>query len=95
LFRSRVSLQADILTFHQKLKVLQWKDPARPAFRNVDRLILSVLYRVAPDIPDALTVVMPEAVIRWLPDSSAAEMFVPAFAAWPAAHSWGTAQARV
>ena len=31
---------------------------ARPAFRNVDRLILSVLYRVAPNVPDALTVVM-------------------------------------
>ena len=65
LFRSRASLQAEVLTLRQQLNVLQRKVPARPAFRSVDRFILSVLYRVAPSVLDALTIVRPETVIRW------------------------------
>ena len=65
LLRSRASLQAEALTLRQQLNVLQRKAPARPAFRSVDRLILSVLYRVAPSVLDALTIVRPETVIRW------------------------------
>ena len=59
LFRSRASLQAEVLTLRQQLNVLQRKVPARPAFRSVDRFILSVLYRVAPSVLDALTIVRP------------------------------------
>ena len=65
LFRSRASLQAEVLTLRQQLNVLQRKAPARPVFRSVDRLILSVLYRVAPSVLDALTIVRPETMIRW------------------------------
>ena len=65
LFRSRASLQAEVLTLRQQLDVLQRKVPARPAFRSADRFILSVLYRVAPSVLDALTIVRPETVIRW------------------------------
>ena len=65
LFRSRALLQAEVLTLRQQLNVLQRKVPARPAFRSVDRFILSVLYRVAPSVLDALTIVRPETVIRW------------------------------
>jgi transposase InsO family protein len=65
LFRSRASLHAEVLTLRQQLNVLQRKAPARPAFRSVDRLIFSVLYRAAPSVLDALTIVRPETVIRW------------------------------
>jgi hypothetical protein len=65
LFRSRASLEAEVLTLRQQLNVLQRKAPARLAFRRVDRLILSVLSRVAPSVLDALTIVRPETVIRW------------------------------
>ena len=65
LFRSRVSLQAEVLTLRQQLNVLQRKVPTRPAFWNIDRLIFSVLHRVAPSTLNALTIVKPETVIRW------------------------------
>jgi hypothetical protein len=64
LFRSRASLQAEVLTLRQQLNVLQRKAPSRPAFWSVDRFILSVLYRVAPSVLDALTIVRPETVIH-------------------------------
>jgi hypothetical protein len=65
LFRSRASLQTEVLTLRQRLNVLQRKAPARPTFRSVDRLILSMLYRVAPSVLDALTIMRPATVIRW------------------------------
>jgi hypothetical protein len=45
--------------------VLQRKVPTRAAFRNVDRLIFSLLYRAAPSTLNVLTIVKPETVIRW------------------------------
>lgn len=65
LFRSRASLEAEILALRHQLTVLQRKVPMRPAFRNVDRLIFSLLYRAAPSTLNVLTIVKPETVIRW------------------------------
>ena len=65
LFRSRASLEAEILTLRQQLNVLRRKSPKRPAFNNVDRLIFAGLYQIAPRIVEALTIVEPETVIRW------------------------------
>ena len=56
-FRSRASLEAEILVLRHQLSVLQRKTPTRPALRNVDRLIFSLLYRVAPSILNAFTIV--------------------------------------
>ena len=64
LFRLRASPQAEVVALRQQLNVLQRKALMRPAFRAVDRLILSVLYRVASNVLDALTIVRPETVIR-------------------------------
>jgi hypothetical protein len=64
-FRSRASLEAEILALRHQLAVLQRKVPVRPAFRNADRLILAVLYRVVPSTLKALVIVRPETVIRW------------------------------
>jgi hypothetical protein len=65
LFRSRASLEAEILVLRHQLTVLQRKVPTRPTFRSIDRLIFSVLYRVVPGTLSAITIVNPETVIRW------------------------------
>jgi hypothetical protein len=65
LFRSRVSLEAEILTLRHQLTVLRRKSPKRLVFSNFDRLVFASLYRVAPRIVHALVIVKPETVIRW------------------------------
>ena len=65
LFRSRASLQAEILTLRHQLNVLRRKSPQRLTFSSIDRLVFARLYRLAPGVLDALKIVRPETVIRW------------------------------
>src|ERR1700722_896094 len=65
LFRSRASLQAEILTLRHQLSVLRRKSPQRLGFTSIDRLVFAGLYRLAPGVLDALKIVRPETVIRW------------------------------
>jgi hypothetical protein len=65
LFRSRASLQVEILTLHHQLNVLRRKSPQRLGFTSIDRLVFAGLYRLAPGVLDALKIVRPETVIRW------------------------------
>lgn len=65
LFRSRASLEAEIVALRQQLNVLRRKTTRRLAFSTLDRLIFAGLYRFAPRITDALAIVRPETVIRW------------------------------
>jgi hypothetical protein len=65
LFRSRVLLEAEILTLRHQLNVLRRKSPKRLAFSTFDRLVFASLYRIAPRILNALVIVQPETVIRW------------------------------
>ena len=65
LFRSRASLQAEIVALRHQLNVLRRKSPKRLAFNNFDRLIFASLYRIAPRIMNALAIVEPATVIRW------------------------------
>jgi hypothetical protein len=65
LFRSRASLQAEILTLRHQLNVLRRKSPQRLTFGSIDRLVFAGLYRLAPGVLDALKIVRPETVIRW------------------------------
>src|SRR5450631_1323340 len=65
LFRSRASLEAEIVVPRHQLIVLRRKSPKRLAFRNFDRLIFASLYRIAPNVLNALVIVKPETVIRW------------------------------
>ena len=61
LFRSRASLEAEIMALRHQLNVLRRKSPKRLAFSNFDRLIFASLYRIAPNVLNA----KPETVIRW------------------------------
>jgi len=45
LFRSRASLQVEILTLRHQLNVLRRKSPQRLTFTGIDRLVLAGLYR--------------------------------------------------
>jgi hypothetical protein len=65
LFRSRASLQAEILTLRHQLNVLRRKSPQRRGFISIDRLVFAGLYRLEPGVLGALKVVRPETVIRW------------------------------
>src|ERR1700724_633028 len=65
LFRSRASLQAEILTLRHQLNVLRRKSPQRLTFSSIDRLVFAGLYRLAPGVLAALKIVRPETVIRW------------------------------
>jgi hypothetical protein len=65
LFRPRAALEAEILVLRHQLNVLRRKSPKRLAFGNVDRLVFTALYRVAPGLLDALQILKPQTVIRW------------------------------
>jgi hypothetical protein len=64
-FRSRTSLEAEILVLRHQLNVLRRKSPKRPTFGSIDRLIFAGLYGLAPKVLSALTIVRPGTVIRW------------------------------
>ncbi|WGJ15316.1 hypothetical protein QEV83_03250 [Methylocapsa sp. D3K7] len=65
LFRSRASLEVEIVALRHQLNVLRRKSPKRLAFNNFDRLIFANLYRIAPRITNALAIVEPATIIRW------------------------------
>src|ERR1700737_5300105 len=65
LFRSRVSLEAEILILRHQLDIQRRHVPKRVAFSAMDRLIFVGLYRLVPNTIKALTIVKPGTVIRW------------------------------
>ena len=65
LFRSRASLEAEILVLRHQLNVVRRRSPKRPTFSNFDRLIFARLYGLAPNVLSSLAIVKPETVIRW------------------------------
>ena len=65
LFRSRASVEVEILSLRHQLNVLRRKSPKRLVFSNFDRLIFAGLYRISPGVGNALVIVKPETVIRW------------------------------
>ena len=54
LFRSRASLEAEILMLRHQLNVLRRKAPKRLAFSTFDRLVFASLYWIAPKVAKAL-----------------------------------------
>jgi hypothetical protein len=57
LFRSRSSLEAEVIALRHQLNVLRRGAPKRPALKTFDRLIFVLLYRLAPTVLDAVTIV--------------------------------------
>lgn len=69
LFRSRVSLEAEILILRHQLNIQRRHLPKRLTFSAMDRLIFVGLYRLVPNTIKALTIVKPDTVIRTGPVS--------------------------
>jgi hypothetical protein len=65
LFRSRASLEAEILILRHQLNIQRRHLPKRLTFGAMDRLIFVGLYRLVPGALKALTIVKPETVVRW------------------------------
>ena len=65
LFRSRATLEAEILVLRQQINVLRRGAPRKLAFNTIDRLIFIGLYRLFPQTCSALAIVKPDTVIRW------------------------------
>jgi len=64
LFRSRLSLQVEILALWHQLAVYQ-RTSARPRLRPADRILWAWLSRAWPGWREALVFVKPETVIAW------------------------------
>src|SRR5674476_1224962 len=65
LFKSRATLEAEILVLRQQINVLRRTAPKKQSFCAIDRLIFVSLYRLFPKVCDALAIVKPDTIIRW------------------------------
>jgi hypothetical protein len=65
LFRSWVSLEAEILILRHQFNIQRRHQLKRLAFSAMDRLIFVWLYRLVPNTIKALAIVKPDTVIRW------------------------------
>jgi hypothetical protein len=45
--------------------VLRRRAPKRVTVSNIDRLVFAELYRLAPEVLDAVKILKPETIIRW------------------------------
>jgi hypothetical protein len=57
LFRSRASLEAEVLALRQQINVLQRLRPKRPTLSSLDRLVLGWICRRFPNACDALAII--------------------------------------
>jgi len=65
LLRSRIMLEAEILTLRQQINVLRRAAPKKLSFNTIDRSIFVGLYRLFPRVCDALAIVKPDTIVRW------------------------------
>ena len=65
LFKSKATLEAEILVLRQQLNVLRRQVSKRPQLNNTDRVLLVWLYRWFPSVIDAIANLRPETIIRW------------------------------
>src|SRR3989442_905355 len=64
-FRTRASMNFEILALRHQLAVLQRRTTKRPSLRTADRLLWVVLSRLWARWRSALVIVKPETVIAW------------------------------
>src|SRR2546428_9403237 len=65
LFKSKSRLEAENAALRHQLIVLQRKVRGRVPFTNGDRLFFVQLYRWFPSVLKAVTIIRPEALVRW------------------------------
>ena len=65
LFKSRSRLEAENAALRQQLIVLRRKAKGRAKLTNGDRWFFVQLYRLFPSIPEIITIIQPETLVRW------------------------------
>ena len=64
-FRSRASLELRLLALQHQLAVLRRQRPGRPPLSSLDWLLWVWLYRIWPQLIDAMVLVKPATVVQW------------------------------
>ena len=64
-FRSRAALELKLIALQHQLAVLRRQRPGRPQLSSLDRLLWMLLYRIWPQIIDAMVLVKPATVVEW------------------------------
>jgi transposase InsO family protein len=64
-FRSRASLELKLIVLQHQLAVLRRQRPGRPQLSSLDRLLWVWLYRIWPQVIDAMVLVKPATVVQW------------------------------
>jgi putative transposase len=64
-FRSRASLEIELIAVRHQLAVLRRQRPGRPQLSSLDRLLWVWLYRIWPQVIDAMVLVKPSTVVQW------------------------------
>ena len=63
--RSRAALELKLVALQHQLAVLRRQRPGRPQLSSLDRLLWMLLYRIWPQIIDAMVLVKPATVVEW------------------------------
>jgi len=64
-FRSRASLELELVALRHQVTVLRRQRPGRPQLSSLDRLLWVWLYRIWPQVIDAMVLVKPATVVQW------------------------------
>src|SRR3984893_9476391 len=64
-FRSRAALELKLAALQHQLAVLRRQRPGRPQLSSLDRLLWVLLYRIWPQLIDAMFLVKPATVVSW------------------------------
>jgi putative transposase len=64
-FRSRASLELELVALRHQATVLRRQHRGRPQLSSLDRLLWVWLYRIWPQVIDAMVLVKPTTVIQW------------------------------
>src|SRR5438552_9453649 len=64
-FRSRAVLELKLVAIEHQLTVLRRQRPGRPQLSSLDRVLWVLLYRIWPQVIDAMVLVKPATVIAW------------------------------
>ena len=63
--RSRVSLELELIALRHQVTVLRRQRPGQPQLSSLDRLLWVWLYRIWPQVIDAMVLVKPATVVHW------------------------------
>jgi transposase InsO family protein len=63
--RSRASLELELVALRHQVTVLRRQRPSRPRLFSTDRLLWLWLYRIWPQVLDAMVLVKPATVVQW------------------------------